>query len=107
MKIKNLLLLITSVLAVWNFAGMVRFEHIAKNAQAEAQSARIIKLHDGQELQGHGVTLTYHETNGRGAVDGDSHIWRVDVNGNGKKAATVSTDTGSDMAHDTTIIGQR
>lgn len=36
MKIKNLLLLITSVLAVWNFAGMVRFEHIAKNAQAEA-----------------------------------------------------------------------
>lgn len=105
MKIKNLLLLITSVLAVWNFAGMVRFEHIAKNAQAEAQQARIIKLHDGQQLQGHGVMLTYHETNGRGAVDGDSSIWRVDVNGN--HAATVSTDTGSDMAHDTTIIGQR
>lgn len=105
MKIKNLLLLITSVLAVWNFAGMVRFEHIAKNAQAEAQQAQIIKLHDGQELQGHGVMLTYHETNGRGAVDGDSNIWRVDVNGS--HAATVSTDTGSDMAHDTTIIGQR
>lgn len=105
MKIKNLLLLITSVLAVWNFAGMVRFEHIAKNAQAEAQQSRIIKLHDGQQLQWHGVMLTYHETNGRGAVDGDSNIWRVDVNGS--HAATVSTDTGSDMAHDTTIIGQR
>lgn len=105
MKIKNFLLLITSVLAVWNFAGMVRFEHIAKDAQAQAQQSRIIKLHDGQQLQGHGVMLTYHETNGRGAVDGDSNIWRVDVNGN--HAATVSTDTGSDMAHDTTIIGQR
>lgn len=105
MKIKNFLLLITSVLAVWNFAGMVRFEHIAKDAQAQAQQLQIIKLHDGQQLQGHGVMLTYHETNGRGAVDGDSNIWRVDVNGN--HAATVSTDTGSDMAHDTTIIGQR
>lgn len=105
MKIKNLLLLITSVLAVWNFAGMVRFEHIAKDAQEQAQQSRIIKLHDGQQLQGHGVMLTYHETNGRGAVDGDSSIWRVDVNGS--HAATVSTDTGSDMAHDTTIIGQR
>ena len=105
MKIKNLLLLITSVLAVWNFAGMVRFEHIAKDAQAQTQQSRIIKLHDGQQLQGHGVMLTYHETNGRGAVDGDGNIWRVDVNGN--HAATVSTDTGSDMAHDTTIIGQR
>lgn len=105
MKIKNLLLLITSVLAVWNFAGMVRFEHIAKDAQAQAQRSQVIKLHDGQQLQGHGVMLTYHETNGRGAVDGDSNIWRVDVNGS--HAATVSTDTGSDMAHNTTIIGQR
>lgn len=105
MKIKNFLLLITSVLAVWNFAGMVRFEHIAKDAQAQAQQSQIIKLHDGQQLQGHGVMLTYHETNGRGAVDGDSNIWRIDVNGN--HATTVSTDTGSDMAHDTTIIGQR
>ena len=105
MKIKNFLLLITSVLAVWNFAGMVRFEHIAKDAQEQAQQSQIIKLHDGQQLQGHGVMLTYHDTNGRGAVDGDSNIWRVDVNGS--HAATVSTDTGSDMAHDTTIIGQR
>lgn len=105
MKIKNLLLLITSALAVWNFAGMVRFEHIAKNAQEQAQQSQIIKLHDGQQLQGHGVMLTYHETNGQGAVDGDSNIWRVDVNGS--HAATVSTDTGSDTAHDTTIIGQR
>lgn len=105
MKIKNFLLLITSVLAVWNFAGMVRFEHIAKEAQDQAHQSQIIKLHDGQQLQGHGVMLTYHETNGRGAVDGDSNIWRVDVNGS--HAATVSTDTGSDMAHDTTIIGQR
>lgn len=105
MKIKNFLLLITSVLAVWNFAGMVRFEHIAKDAQAQAHQSQIIKLHDGQQLQGHGVMLTYHETNDRGAVDGDSNIWRVDVNGS--HAAAVSTDTGNDMAHDTTIIGQR